>query len=165
MGSAASITLGQIETTMALSPSPCSTRSSRVPGYALAEVWVLMFAPPWHSGLLASTIACGLVFDGEQSQLCPSASVQLLGVFNGNVQAYCRSSNFGMLCSWPLIGLSWGLLDVAGEIDTPAMAFVPERTLGVSIMNGSVGGVGGFAPGSPSRARQRPFSVSSLAVK
>src|SRR5882724_7822018 len=132
-----------------------------------------MFAPPWHSGLLAAVTATFVTApfiigwaSGEQSQARLFA-VHVFGVLSGNVHAYCKSFLLGMLYSCPLITLACGFVELGGDIGTGgcAITLLPVRATIDSTMNGSEGGSGGLALGSPSNADQRPLAVSSLAVR
>src|SRR6188768_1460366 len=127
-----------------------------------------MFSPPWQTGLFATTTASELpILSGEQAQ-AGSFGAQVFGVGSRKMHAYCRSSKFGMLCSWPLITLASGFVELAGAMATLTIGFVPERAAGVSIMNGSLGGTGADPSGgwgTPSSTGQRAFSASCLAVK
>src|SRR6478752_9286232 len=127
-----------------------------------------MFAPPWHTGLFAATTALEFPsLSAEQSQ-ATSLGMQSLGFGSGKMHAYCNASKAGMFCSWPLIGLACGFVELAGEIAMLTIGFVPVRCSVVSIMNGSVGSTGDepFAGwGTPSSTGQRPLSSNCLAVR
>src|SRR6478609_3080908 len=127
-----------------------------------------MFAPPWQRGLFAASTASELpALSGEQSQP-GSFGWQSFGVCRGKIHAYCKSSKFGMFFSLPLITVASGFVELAGEMATFTIGFVPVRAALVSIMNGSLGGAGAAPPaglGTPSKTGQRPLSASCLAFK